>query len=236
MAAGGRLVLDRASRRVDLVLVNGTRYSTTKEGETDTFRFPAEQIMSLDADTVFGRMELPRGRHARRRSPSCGRRIEEKRRASISPHPEIMGIQIKFSIPVACFVFALIGLALGVTVARDGKLAGFVLGIAVIFAYYVVMFLAESYTKGLYPTPSRPTTGSCSPTPPAGCRTWSWGSSGSRRSSGVPALPNAGSRWPFPSACRACRIGGAAARRLVTPPPPGRHERRSAAAPGRHRR
>src|SRR5512141_1216688 len=37
LAAGGRLVLDRAERRVDLVLVNGTRYSTTKEGESDTF-------------------------------------------------------------------------------------------------------------------------------------------------------------------------------------------------------
>ena len=52
----------------------------------------------------------------------------------MSPHPEIIQIQQKFSIPVACFVFAVIGLALGLTVARDGKLAGFVVGIAVIFA------------------------------------------------------------------------------------------------------
>ena len=155
LAAGGRLVLDRAARRVDLVLVNGTRYSTTREGESDTFRFPAEQIMSLDADTVFGRMELPRG-VTEKTIPQLRETIEEKRRARMSPHPEIMGIQIKFSVPVACFVFALIGLALGITVARDGKLAGFVLGIAVIFAYYVVMFLAESYTKGFYPNPQPP--------------------------------------------------------------------------------
>ena len=47
-------------------------------------------------------------------------------------------------------VFAVIGLALGLTVARDGKLAGFVVGIAVIFAYYILMFLAESLTKGHY--------------------------------------------------------------------------------------
>ena len=152
MAAGGRLALDRATRRVELILVNGTRYSTNKEGETDTFRFPAEQIMSLNPDTVFGRMELPRG-VSEKTIPQLRETIAEKRRANISPHPEIMGIQLKFSIPVACFVFALIGLALGVTVARDGKLAGFVLGIAVIFAYYVVMFLAESFTKGLYASP-----------------------------------------------------------------------------------
>lgn len=152
LAAGGRLVLDRAARRIDLVLVNGTQYSTNKEGETNTFRFPAEQIMSLNPETVFGRMELPRG-VSEKTIPQLQETIAEKRAASISPHPEIMGIQVKFSIPVACFVFALIGLALGVTVARDGKLAGFVLGIAVIFAYYVVMFLAESFTKGLYATP-----------------------------------------------------------------------------------
>lgn len=152
LAAGGRLALDRPTRRVDLILVNGTRYSTTKEGETDTFRFPTDQIMSLDADTVFGRMELPRG-VSEKTIPQLKDTIEEKRRNKISPHPEIMAVQQKFSIPAACFVFALIGLALGVTVARDGKLAGFVLGIAVIFAYYVVMFLAESFTKGLYAAP-----------------------------------------------------------------------------------
>lgn len=153
MAAGGRLALDRANRRVDLILVDGTRYSTSKQGETDTFRFPAELIMGLDPDTVFGRMELPRG-VSEKTIPQLQETIEEKRRNRISPHPEIVAIQQKFSIPIACFVFALIGLALGVTVARDGKLAGFVLGIAVIFAYYVVMFLAESLTKGLYAHPS----------------------------------------------------------------------------------
>ena len=151
LAAGGRLVLDREARRVDLVLVDGTRYSTTREGESDTFRFPAEQIMSLDADTVFGRMELPRG-VTEKTIPQLRETIEEKLRNRISPHPEILAMQQKFSVPAACFVFALIGLALGVTVARDGKLAGFVLGIGVIFAYYVVMFLAESVTKGLYTT------------------------------------------------------------------------------------
>ena len=48
-----------------------------------------------------------------------------------------MAIQQKFSFPAACLVFAIIGVALGLTVARDGKLAGFVVGIAVIFAYYI---------------------------------------------------------------------------------------------------
>ena len=67
-----------------------------------------------------------------------------------------MDIQQKFSFPVACLVFGVIGLALGLTVARDGKIAGFVVGIAVIFAYYIVFFLAEASTKGYYAPARRP--------------------------------------------------------------------------------
>jgi lipopolysaccharide export LptBFGC system permease protein LptF len=59
-----------------------------------------------------------------------------------------MEIHKKFSIPVACFVFALLGLALGASNRKDGKLASFVLGIGVIFVYYVLMFTAQAMTKG----------------------------------------------------------------------------------------
>ena len=51
---------------------------------------------------------------------------------------------------MACFVFAIIGLALGLSVARDGKMGGFVIGVAVIFAYYVIMYLAEAHAQGHY--------------------------------------------------------------------------------------
>ena len=49
-------------------------------------------------------------------------------------------IQQKFSFPVACLVLALIGLGLGVSNRKDGKLASFVLGFGVIFVYYVVLW------------------------------------------------------------------------------------------------
>ena len=73
-----------------------------------------------------------------------------KRAKGVNAHPEVIAIKQKFSFPVARLVFALIGLALGLTVAREGKLASFVIGVLVIFAYYTVMFLSESLTKGQY--------------------------------------------------------------------------------------
>ena len=152
LASRGRLVLNRDERRVDLVLTDGTRYSGGKPGETQTYRFPGDLTMALNPDAVFRRAELPRG-VTEKTIAELREDIQTKIKGGISPHPEIMQIEQKFSIPAACLVFAVIGLALGLTVARDSRLAGFVVGVGVIFAYYVVMFLAESYIKGYYAAP-----------------------------------------------------------------------------------
>ena len=148
-AERGRLAIDRVKRTVDLVLGNGTRYTTGKPGETDTMRFEEEIAVKLNPESVFPAVNIQKGPNEK-----TLRELREdaakKVRDGISPHPEIIAFQQKFSFPVACLVFGVIGLALGLTVARDGKLAGFVVGVVVIFAYYVVMFLAESMTKGHY--------------------------------------------------------------------------------------
>jgi LPS export ABC transporter permease LptG/LPS export ABC transporter permease LptF len=151
LARRGRLILDRARRTVDLVLQDGTQYSNTGPGgrETQIYRFPKELIVALDPETVFPRIELQRGINELRIA-DLRKAAAEKLKAGLPAHAEIIAIQQKFSFPFACLVFAVIGLALGLTVAREGKLAGFVIGIAVIFAYYVLMYLADSVAKGYY--------------------------------------------------------------------------------------
>ena len=57
-------------------------------------------------------------------------------------------IQQKFSLPLACPVLALIGLALGASNRKDGKLASFVLGFGVIFVYYVLLYRARASAIG----------------------------------------------------------------------------------------
>jgi lipopolysaccharide export system permease protein len=149
LAQRGRLVLSRQDRRVDLIMSNGARYSTGKPGETQTMTWTEDLTVALNPEDVFKRGELPRG-ITEKTIAELRKDAETKLRAGFSPHPEIYYIQQKFSIPVVCFVFAIIGFALGLTVARDGRLGGFVIGVVVIFAYYVVMFLAEAQTKGHY--------------------------------------------------------------------------------------
>lgn len=152
LAARGRLVLDPEERRVDLVLTNGTQYTSGRKGESQTYVFPADLIVGLDADTVFGRQAIPRGLTDKTIADLRADAVTKLNRpeGALSPHPEIIYIQQKFSIPVACLVFAIIGLALGLSSARDGKMAGFVVGFVVVFAYYGIMELAVSHTRGHY--------------------------------------------------------------------------------------
>jgi LPS export ABC transporter permease LptG/LPS export ABC transporter permease LptF len=147
MARRGRIVLDSVKRTVELVLTDGTHYSTTKPGESISERFSQDVIIRLEPDSVFPPVDLARGL-TEKTIAQLKEDIKAKIGRNESPHNEIMAIHAKFSIPTACLVFATIALALGLRVSRDGKLGGFVVGIGVIFTYYILMFLAESMAKG----------------------------------------------------------------------------------------
>jgi LPS export ABC transporter permease LptG/LPS export ABC transporter permease LptF len=147
LARRGRIVLNPRERTVRLVLTDGTAYSTGQPGEVSLNRFTDQFVITLDPDSVFPPLDLPPGL-TEKTIADLRKDIQDKRRRNESPHNEIMYIHQKFSVPAACFVFAVIALALGMSVAKDGKLGGFVVGICVIFVYYIAMFLAESLAKG----------------------------------------------------------------------------------------
>ena len=119
-----------------------------RKGRRETYRFQARARSSpLDPNTVFGRQRDLRGGSPKRRiadlrADAAGQ--AERKEARCRRTPRSIYIQQKFSIPAACLVFAIIGLALGLTSARDGKMAGFVVGFAVVFAYYAIMELGAA--------------------------------------------------------------------------------------------
>jgi LPS export ABC transporter permease LptF/LPS export ABC transporter permease LptG len=148
LARSGRMIVDRQARTIQMVLEDGARHTTTTDHPEnyEVLRFE-RMIVSLDPESVFPRTGPARGEREMS-IPELQARIRELEASGQSPHNPIMEIHKKFSIPVACFVFALLGLALGVSNRKDGKLASFVLGIGVIFIYYVIMFTAQAMTKG----------------------------------------------------------------------------------------
>jgi LPS export ABC transporter permease LptF/LPS export ABC transporter permease LptG len=151
VAGHGRLALDRAKRTVELVLENGTRHVVAGDetgsaaGQYELTRFDSV-VLNLDPESVFPRSGPQKG-DQERTIAELRAHIADLRAQHISTHNPEMAIQRKFSIPAACLVFAVMGLALGVSSSRTGKLASFVLGLVVVFAYYIIMYTCESLTK-----------------------------------------------------------------------------------------
>lgn len=148
LARGGRMLVDRGARTIQLLLEDGTRHVTRADDPTayEVARFKST-LMQLDPGTVFPQKGPAPGDREMTIAQLRGR-IAALEAEGVSTHNQVMEIHKKFSIPTACFVFALLGVALGISNRRDGKLASFVLGVGVIFVYYVVMFTAQSMTKG----------------------------------------------------------------------------------------
>jgi LPS export ABC transporter permease LptG/LPS export ABC transporter permease LptF len=151
MAHSGRLILNREKQTVDLVLEDGTRYSSQgSDGkQINTYRFADQLVVKIDPNSVFPHTELLRGNNELSIA-DLWKQAGDKLAMKLPAHQEMESIQQRFSFPAACIVFGVIGVALGLSVARDGKVAGFVVGIAVIFAYYILLYLAQGVTRGYY--------------------------------------------------------------------------------------
>ena len=146
LARQGHVVIDRDEQTLEMVLENGARHTADAAGAYEVFQFD-QLLLRLNPETVFPREGPPPG--AREMSIAQLRvRAAELEREGFYPHSELFEIQKKFSIPFACLVFGLIGLALGVNNRRDGKLASFVIGVGVIFVYYVLLWFGQSLVRG----------------------------------------------------------------------------------------
>jgi LPS export ABC transporter permease LptG/LPS export ABC transporter permease LptF len=146
VARHGRVAIDRQKQTVEMLLENGARHTTDPKGAYEVFQFD-RLVIGLDPETYFPRQGPQKGVNELTIA-ELQQRIRELERQGQSPHNERMKIQQKFSIPVACLVFGLIGIALGATNRRDGALGSFVQGLVVIFLYYVPMYLGPALTKG----------------------------------------------------------------------------------------
>src|SRR6185295_2407751 len=143
-AKQGRLNVDRVKQTVELVLEQGTRHTTfsTKPEEYEGSSFD-RLVLNMDAETVFPRTQLMKGDNEKTIA-ELRETIAENTKNNAPTGSQYFTIQQKFSIPTACLVLALIGIALGVSNRKDGKLAGFVVGIGVIFVYYVLLWTSRA--------------------------------------------------------------------------------------------
>jgi LPS export ABC transporter permease LptG/LPS export ABC transporter permease LptF len=148
VASSGRMVVDREARTIQMVLQDGAQH-TTKSADPAGYEIARfkELVLSLDPESVFPRVGPARGEREMTIAELQELRATLEAR-QLPFHRPVIEIHTKFSIPMACLVFGVLAVGLGVTNRKDGKLASFVLGLAVIFGYYVIMFGAEAMAKG----------------------------------------------------------------------------------------
>lgn len=153
LARSGRLIIDRDKYRVDLILENGSQHRPDKEDPTkyEVQRFE-RQTIGLDPAEVFPKTHIVHGA-PEMTIAELRAEIEAKRRQGLSPHNEIMYIHQKFSFPVACLVFGLLALSLGVSNSKESKHASFVIGLAVVFVFYVLMILGQAMARARWIPP-----------------------------------------------------------------------------------
>ncbi|HET9359806.1 MAG TPA: LptF/LptG family permease, partial [Vicinamibacterales bacterium] len=150
LARRGRAVVNRHARTVELVLEDWTRHTIEATGRYAVGRAVGPDdhlVLGVSSEGMFPVGGIPKG--AREMSiPELRARMAQLR-ASGSPIDNVsFEFHKRFSIPAACLVMGLIGIALGATNRRDARMTGLVLGIAVIFVYYLLLFFGQSAVRG----------------------------------------------------------------------------------------
>jgi LPS export ABC transporter permease LptF/LPS export ABC transporter permease LptG len=139
-AREGRLLVDRVKRSVALELASGTRHTTSTAKPDEYEGADYERVLiHLDPNTVFSNF-TPTKTPTEMSIAELRESIATVAKNGDPGYAQRYTIQMKFAIPMASLVLALIGLGLGVSHRKDGRLASFVLGFGVIFAYYIVLW------------------------------------------------------------------------------------------------
>ena len=140
-AEEGRLLIDRGERTVTFYLKNAELHQASQTEPDDYQRQVSSEIwLPLPASSFFPPedFDVPRG------ARELGLAQLQTAYAETGLPVYLTEVHKKFSIPFACFVFGVLGLALGIRNRRDGRSWGFVASLSILFVYYVLIDVGES--------------------------------------------------------------------------------------------
>jgi LPS export ABC transporter permease LptG/LPS export ABC transporter permease LptF len=146
-AREGRILLDREQQLVQLELTDGTSYRTSIVNQ-DTYE-PTDferVVINFDPDTVF--RDDPAPGTAEMTIAQLRKSIADERSRGGQAFSQRFMIHYKFALPLSCPILALIGLALGASNHRGGRLTSFVFGFAVVLINYVLLYLPRAVALG----------------------------------------------------------------------------------------
>ena len=145
LAKEGYVATNPDSHEIILHLIGVTGDRISKEGESYTSIESDALIQKL---TFGGNLSRIRRFRARDWEMSIGElkaKVKTRKLLHKDYTQQLLEIYRKFSIPFACIVFGLMGIPLGAQPRRSGRSYGFILGIPVVLAYYMLRTLAETF-------------------------------------------------------------------------------------------
>jgi lipopolysaccharide export system permease protein len=143
----GFIVTDAANLRIQLQLRNGTIHDLARQGED-------YQIMNFDKYDLTlgipGTNELKEKQILKPREMSVSelrKRIKENERIEWKDDMAKVELSKRFSVPLTCILFGIIGVPLGITSRRSGKSGGFIFVIFIVLMYYVSLVLLQNFGR-----------------------------------------------------------------------------------------
>jgi len=143
LAKEGYVVTDPHSQEIVLNLT-GVTGDQVVEGSKSYGKIESEAlIQKLTFGGDFSRIRKFRARRWEMSIGELKKKIEIKKLQGEDYTEYLLDLYMKFSIPFACIVYGLIGIPLGIQPRRSGKSYGFILGLLVVLAYYILLTSAE---------------------------------------------------------------------------------------------
>ncbi|MFQ6079389.1 MAG: LptF/LptG family permease, partial [Thermodesulfobacteriota bacterium] len=145
LAREGYVVTNPDSQEIILHLIDVTGDQMPKEGKSYTRIESEALIQKLTFGGDLSRIRRFRARDWERSIGELRAKIRNKQLLHEDYTQQLLEIYRKFSIPFACIVFGLMGIPLGLQPRRSGKSYGFIVGIPVVLAYYIIRTLVEIF-------------------------------------------------------------------------------------------
>ncbi len=147
IAKKGYILPNTRDRALSLLLKNGAIYQPNKKKSSlQTVWFDTYNL-NLDL-TGKGPGERDNIKNSELTIRQLLEKIENSKDEPRRYYNALVELHKKFSTPVSCIIFGLIGLPLGLQIRPRGKSHGFILGLVVILTYYIMFSLAEALGKG----------------------------------------------------------------------------------------
>ena len=143
----GSILTDPANLRIQLQLRNGSIHDLAKQGEDYQIMKFDRYDLTLD---IPGTDQLKKKQILKPREMSISelqQQIKKNEKREWQDHLAKVELSKRFSIPLTCILFGIIGVPLGITSRRSGKSGGFVYVLLIILMYYVSMVLMQNFGR-----------------------------------------------------------------------------------------